>query len=452
MGVNWRPARLDRTKPKYLALVELIEADIAAGDLRDGDRLPPQRDIAKSLDLTIATITKGIREAARRGIVTARTGSGTFVRVGRAPAGSPSTLDLSLNVVPAEPTKRFLDAAFAEFAKRQIADQLCGYESAVGSPAHRRLMADWLALRGLSVEAERILLTHGSQHALLACFQALARSDETILCEQWTYAGIRRLAELNHVRLEGVAMDREGIDPKALAGRLAATGAKIVICSATVQNPTTATMSLARRKKVIAACEAAGAILIEDDIYGHLSGEETPPLAALGRNVVHISSMSKCLASGIRLGTLAAPDALLPKLANALVGLHWTAPVLWASLFETLWRHDAMTKCLEAHRAEARRRMDLYADIIREPLGGALPSYHVWQPLPAAWRLDDLVAELGVEGIRVSPAHHFVVSAPPDTQSHIRVCLGGGDIDQLRQQFVRLRRVMSQPRLGVTIS
>lgn len=448
-----RPMRLAPGKPKYLALVDLIERNIASGDLRDGDRLPPQRDLADGFDLTIATITKAIREAARRGIVTARAGSGTFVRLGSAqPDSQASNIDLSLNTVPAEPTKRFLDAAFAELAKRRVADVACGYEVATGGQAHRTLMRGWLSTRGFSPHAERILLTHGSQHAIAACFFALAQPGDVILCEEWTYTGIRRLAELNHVRLESVKMDKQGLDPKSLSDKLRTSKAKALICSAVVQNPTTATMPNERRAEIVAMCQAANVIIIEDDIYGHLSGEKAQPLAALNPdNVIHISSMSKSLAPGIRLGTMVPPQSLVPALSNALLALHWTAPALWLSLFEILVANGAVGKCLAAHRAEARRRLDLYGDVVGQFPRPELPSYHVWQDLPETWRSEDFVAELAAKHIRVSPAHHFDAGNVLKPQTHVRICLGGGEVDHLRTQLVQLRSVLSRPRLGATI-
>ena len=451
--MDWRPDMLASGKPKYLALVELIEGDIAAGELRDGDRLPPQREIADRLDLTVATITKAIGEAARRGLVTARTGSGTFVRIAPTTATTANSLDLSLNVVPLQPVKRYLDEALAELGRRRATDEVYGYEAATGSAAHRATMARWLKARGLPAKVDNILLTHGSQHGLSACFRALTRPSEIVLCEQWTYTGIRRLAEASYVRLEGVAMDAEGLIPGALLERLKATEAKMVICSAVVQNPTTATMSLERRKTLAEICDRAGAILVEDDIYGHLSGEDAPPIAALApRTVVHISSLSKCLAPAFRLGTLTAPDHLAPSLADALVTLHWTGPALWASLFEVLLVDGAFETCLSSHRDEARRRMNLYAEIVGERSRSTLPSYHVWQSLPAPWRSDDFVTELAAEGVRVSPAHHFSTGPASADQAYLRICLGGGEPDPLRQQLLRFRAVAERPRVTATIS
>jgi len=452
--MSWRPHIAASKKPKYLALVEALENDIASGALRHGDRLPPQREIAEQLDITIATITKAIREATRRGIVTARTGSGTFVRIGESlPPSDRPVPDLSLNTVPPGPTKPFLDAALEEMGRRHMAEVLCAYEPSAGFEHHRAGMAKWLRKRKLSLQPSQILLTHGGQHALAACFHALTKPNDTVLCEAWSYSGIRRIADLCHVRTEGVTMDAEGMQPSSLRRKLKSTGAKLVLCTAVVQNPTTATMPPARRREIVSICKKAGALLVEDDIYGVLSGEEQPPLAAIDSDqTIYISSLSKCLSPGIRLGALVAPESLIPNLQHALVSLHWTAPSFWAEVFEFMRESGTADRCLAAHRREASRRLELYSEIVQEKPTTSFPSYHVWQRVPAPWRLDDFVAELLTVGVRVSPAQHFATSNNTEG-NFIRVCLGGSDdIDALKDQLAKLRAVMhGRPRLSATI-
>lgn len=455
--MSWRPNISGSSKPKYLALVEALERDIRSGALRDGERLPPQREIAASLDITIATLTKAFQEAARRGLVTAKTGSGTFVRAGEPAAGSDSLVfDLSLNTVPSAPAKPFLDAALEALGKRRESDILCAYEPATGSEAHRAAMARWLRQRDLAAAPASLLLTHGGQHALAACFHALTRPGDVVLCEAWTYTGIRRLGELCHVRIEGVAMDAEGLDPADLADRLRATGARLVIATAAVQNPTTATMPLERRRKVLAACAAAGALLVEDDIYGALSGDGLPPLAALAADrVIHVSSVSKCLAPGVRLGALVAPEPLLPALQTALMSLQWTGPAFWAEMFAFMQEAGTLERCIAAQRKEALRRLALFGDAVGIPASTALPSYHTWLAVPEPWRLDDFIAELLTAGVKVSPAPHFAVARAAGASARFcRVCLGGGgDVALLREQLLRLRTVLNGgARISATIA
>jgi DNA-binding transcriptional MocR family regulator len=453
--MNWRPRISHSSKPKYLAIVEALERDIISGTLRHGDRLPPQRDIATRVDSTIATVTKAFKEAARRGIVTARTGSGTFVRVGQNPTKSDRlVIDLSLNTVPIGPTKPFIDAALHELGRRHAADVLCSYEPTIGTESHRSSMAKWLKRRKLSARPGQTLLTHGGQHALAACFHALTRLGETVLCEEWSYSGIRRLADLCHVRIESVAMDEEGLDPGSLRERLKTTQAKLVFCTAVVQNPTTATMSLARRREILAICRKADALVVEDDIYGILSGEDLPPLAAIEPSrTVYVSSFSKCFSPGVRLGAIIAPEGLIPSLQNALTALHWTAPSLWAEMFALMSENGAADRCLAAHRREALRRLALYKEALQEAPGTSLPSYHVWQKLPASWRSEDFVSELLTRGVRVSPAQHFSVSQR-DGNDFVRVCLGGEeDAGELKDQLLTLRELMrARPRISTAIT
>lgn len=452
--MSWRPHIVDSRKPKYLAIVETLENDIAKGNLRHGDRLPPQREIAEQLDITIATITKAIREATRRGIVTARTGSGTFIRVGEPQSEADRAgLDLSLNAVPVGPVKPFLDAALQELGNRQTSETLCAYEPSTGNEGHRATMAKWLRKRDLSAQPSQILLTHGGQHSLGACFHALAQPGDTVICEEWTYSGIRRLADLCRVKVVGVRMDAEGIDPASLRATLKTTGAKLVFCTAVVQNPTTATMSLARRREILSICKKAGALVVEDDIYGVVSGEELPALSSIDpKQTVYISSLSKCLSPGVRLGAIVADESLLPMLQNAVISLQWTAPSFWAAVFDLMCDNGSMERCLAAHRREALRRLDLYAEIVRQPPGTGLPSYHVWQKIPSQWRLEDFLSELLGLGVRVSPGQHFSVSERSD-ENFIRVCLGNGeDLGMLKEQLTKLGNVLNgRPRLSATI-
>jgi DNA-binding transcriptional MocR family regulator len=454
--MSWTPWIADATRPKYLALVQALETDIQNGALQDGDRLPPQREIAEALGVTIATITKAFREAIQRGIVTARTGSGTFVRIGGngIDATEPS-FDLSLNNVPSRPAKPFLDEALHEIGSRRSSETLCCYTPASGTDQQRANMAKWLRRRGLTAPSSDVLLTHGGQHGLAACFSALTQPGDTVLCERWTYTGIRRLAEMYSVKIEGVAMDAEGLVPDQLARKFASTSAKLLICTASVQNPTTASMSAERRRAIVALCQKHSATMVEDDIYGALSSDETPPLAALApQSVIHISSLSKCLAPGIRLGAILAPEKYQSSLREALVTLQWTGPTLWAELFGIMLENGSAERCVIANQKEALKRLELYTAVMRAKPSTRLASYHVWQAVPSSWQLDNLVSELLAVGVRVSPAHHFATQEDHGNDRWIRICLGGGDnIDALKSQLTKLHSVLtSKPKFSTTIA
>jgi DNA-binding transcriptional MocR family regulator len=277
-----------------------------------------------------------------------------------------------------------------------------------------------------------------------------------VLCEQFTYAGIRRLGDLNQVKIEAVAMDDHGLEPSDLARKLKKTGAKMLICTASVQNPTTASMPAERRRKVAAICREHGAVIVEDDIYGVLSADPIAPIAAFDREItIHISSVSKCISPGIRLGTIVASDHYLPVIQNALVALQWTAPSFWVELFASMQESGTVDRCIAANQKEALRRLQIFKEVTGLKPSTSMASYHIWQAVPDAWRLDDFISELLTLGVRVSPGHHFAVQPQFERErSYIRICLGGGDgTDQLRDQLAKFRAVFgARPRLSATIA
>jgi len=453
--MSWEP-QLAAGRPKYLALVEALERDLQSGRLKPGDQLPPQREIADRLGVTIATVTKGVGEAIRRGLVTARAGSGTFVRaatIADSPADRPS-IDLSLNGVPSAPVASFLDKALSGLRAGTGRESLFGYQPSIGTERHRSAMAQWIALRGMELSPGDICLTHGAQHALAACFAGLLRAGDTVLCEAWTYTGIRRVADMSRVRLVGVDMESDGLDPTDLAQKLRSTGAKLVVCMPAVQNPTTATMSAAKRREILAICARFDALVIEDDIYGRLSGDGARPLAASNREqVVYLTSVSKCLSPGFRLGALVAPEPVAAQLRDALLATHWTPPSFFGELFARMTESGLAEQCLTAQQQEAGHRLAMVKRIMPHERRPQLATYHLWQALPAPWRVEDFVAALSDEGVRVSPASHFAVDAEAANANYIRICLGGtDDRTSLGIGLAAVERLLrSKPRIGAPV-
>src|SRR5580704_18525868 len=77
---EWTPDLATSDKPRYLAIADAIADDIGAGRLAAGDRLPPQRKLAKRLDVDFTTVARGYVEAQKRGLIESKVGQGTFVR------------------------------------------------------------------------------------------------------------------------------------------------------------------------------------------------------------------------------------------------------------------------------------------------------------------------------------------------------------------------------------
>jgi DNA-binding transcriptional MocR family regulator len=143
-------------------------------------------------------------------------------------------------------------------------------------------------------EAEDVVLTYGAQNAMLLAAMALAGPGATILTEELTYYGIKTIAAHLNLRVHGVALDDDGLIPDALDAACRSSGAKLLYCIPTLQNPTTSIMPEARRREIVAIAARHDLTIVEDDVYGFLPEDAPPPLAALApERTVYIASLSK---------------------------------------------------------------------------------------------------------------------------------------------------------------
>src|SRR5215208_980937 len=310
----WLPKFEGRRGPVYRAIADASDGDVQNGTLRAGARLPAHRDLADHLGVTVTTITRDYTEAARRGPTTGHVGRGTYIR-GNEPderATESAPFDLSINFLM--PDKEVANLQPRLFQRRVLPwTQILGYIPTKGHLRHRQSMAAWLARMGLVVDPERLVLTGGAQHGLACAFSALLKPGDTLLAEELTYAGARALAHQQHLKLRGVSMDAEGLRPDALETACRATRARVVYCMPRLQNPTSAVMSDRRRRQIAAIVEKYRLTVIEDDVYGFLSPEKAPLAALIPDRTVFVTSLSKSLFPGMRLGCVAAHPDILEK-------------------------------------------------------------------------------------------------------------------------------------------
>jgi len=206
-------------------------------------------------------------------------------------------------------------------------------------------------------------------------------------------------------------MDDEGLLPDALDAACRADRARLLFVNPTAHNPTTATMSPARREAIAALARTHDLIVIEDDVYGRLPERRPPPLAALApERTVYIGSAAKSVAPGLRLGALHCPPHLLSPLADAQHDLFLTCPPLMAELFAELVRDGTAERLGLRQRQEAALRQDLARQALAGHAYVAQPSgFHVWLPLPPPWRTMEFVERLAERGVVVEPATAFAV-------------------------------------------
>jgi DNA-binding transcriptional MocR family regulator len=436
--MDWLPDLTQSDKPRYLAIADRIAADIAAGVLAAGERLPPQRRLAEVLAVDFTTVARGYVEAQRRGLVESRVGQGTFVKAASAKvaaperssiprASAPELVDLSMTLPP-EPDDPVLIArlrqGMAEVGERLVS--LLRYQPLGGSPADKAAAALWLGRRGLAPAPEQLFVVPGANAALLAILGSLARPGDAVLCEALTYPGIRSICAQLGLSLTGLAMDGDGLDPEAFAEACGRLKPKALYLNPVLQNPTTITMPEGRREEITGIARRHGVAIIEDDAYGFVPPDAPAPFAALAPELTwHIAGLSKCLGAGLRLAYVVVPDLRSGwPFAAALRASSIMASPLTAAL-ATAWIEDGSADALlDFLRAETAARQQLAAEILPAGLYRADPlSFNLWLELPPPWTRAAFVGQMQATGIGIVASDAFSAKGPAPEAA--RICLGG---------------------------
>lgn len=436
---NWHPDLSRSTNPRYIAIADLIEIDLRSGVLAAGDRLPPQRELAKRLNIDFTTVARGYVEAQKRGLVDSHVGRGTFVAGGTGRerrgfsldmAADPrraSAVDFSMNLPP-DLTDPDLVARMHEGMSAVAANltSLLRYQDFGGSEMDKEAATTWLGRRGVAPPQERIFVTPGAHPTLLAIFGILAKPGEVVLCEDITYAGMRSIAAQLRLNLAGVAMDEEGILPEAFEEACKGRQPKALYLNPTLQNPLTLTIPEKRREEIVAVARRHRVPIIEDDAYGFIPAQGPLPFAAIAPDLTwHIGGLAKCIGAGLRLAYVVVPDtkSVWPFVSAMRTGNVMASPLNMA--LATRWIEDGTADgILRFIRAEAAARQEMVASIFPSGSYRADPlSFNIWLPLTKGWTRSTFGSHMRNSGIGVVASDAFTVTGP--APEAVRVCLGG---------------------------
>lgn len=435
----WLPT-LPPEGPRYLAIAEAIAADVAEGRLAAGARLPPQRQLAWKLGVTLGTVTRAYAEAERRGLVAGEVGRGTYVRKRGPSARRQGDLDpeggesgpIAFN--QARPPDLVEETSWQE-ALEAIARgpgwrRLLDYAPSAGLIEHRRAGAAWLAACGLTVPPERVVLTAGAQAALYAAFSALAAPGDRLFLGELNFPGVYALAHQLGLRPTAAAGDAEGLLPEALdetCRRAAAEGAPggLLYLVPTLHNPTSATLGARRREAIAEVAARHGLRIVEDDIFARLAPDPPAPVSTLvPERSYYVSSLSKTTAPGLRCGLLVCPEgAAAPLLAALDTGGGKPSPV--TSELARRWIEDGTAEqVLKRVREEMERRRGLAEALLgAERCLTAPGSLYAWLQLPEGWHPGDFAAAALERGVAVNQARPFAAAAQYERRA-VRICFG----------------------------
>jgi len=446
------PSPSKRTTTYETIATELAHA-IVSGQYAPGEKLPPHRVMAKRLGVTAATVSRAYASLERRALALARIGDGTYVRNldlghgGSAHAMAPAMIDLAHNIAIRTDESWALQEVLAALAQpgASATAGLLDYQPEAGVVRHRAVGARWLQRQfGLSGATERVMVTHGAQHALACVLRTVARAGDTLLTESLSYSGMLELARSLRLQVIGLPMDAEGLLPDALEQAVRTYKSRLVYCTPSLHNPTTASMSLERRKAIATVVRRHKMLLLEDVVHAAALAEPMPTIASLlPEQSFVLASFSKVMAPGLRVGYLEASAPWLDKVAASMRADCWmVAPLM----------PEILTRWLESGQAEqlVERQRQAIGERLRLATRGlqglafrsAQDMPHLYLPLPESWTVPAFTARLRQVGVLVRTMEHFAAgrSSPPLA---VRISLNAAESpEQLRLGLQLLASVM----------
>lgn len=434
---------------RYKALVDAFASDIRAGRLAAGTRLPTHRGLAAREGIAVVTATRVYAELEVMGLVSREQGRGTFVRDPAVPVGhgidqqavATDAVDLNFNYPSLPGQADLLRQALREVATSGDLDSLLRYQPHRGRPRDRASIARHLRRRGITADADQILIVTGAQHGLAVTVMAGLNAGDVVVVDALTYPGFKVLAHAFHLDLQPIPTTTDGPDLEALEKLCAARPVRAIYTMPTLHNPLGWVMPAADRVRLIEIARRNGAIIIEDASYAYLVEDPPPPLAATAPEItVYVSGLSKSIATGLRVGFVLAPPTTVPALERAIRATTWNTPALTTAII-CRWLEDGTADQLEAQkRDDARARQALARqELAGLPLISHPSSYFAWLPLPDDARADRLTATLARHHISVTTAQPFTTTV--HTPQAIRLALGSTDLDSLQSTLRTVRRL-----------
>lgn len=479
LRIDWKPDRASGTA-MYQQIVAYMEGKISSGEWPINSKLPPQRTLARQLGVNRSTLVTALDELKAQGLLESTVGSGTrvsnnswsiltaaappdwlhYVQAGAHPPNLPTVQEINRY----EPDERYIRLGTGELSPdllptREMDAVLLGlrgkmtrlgYTEPKGLLPLRQAISQHLREKGIEASPASVLVVSGALQALQLISQGILHHGSTILLEQPSYLYSLPLFQMWGMRLAGVQMDQEGIDPEALARQKRAQNGALLYTIASYHNPTGTLMSDTRRQQVMAVCERERLPILEDDVYGDLWLDEPGPLPLKARDqsgqVLYLGSLSKTLSPGLRIGWIVGPEPVIERLADVKMQTDYGSSVFsqWvAAEWLTGGRYaEHLLRVRQALRARrdafCRMLSRWFADLAdwQMPQGG----FYIWLRLRESVSMRTLFARALEQGILLNPGYIY----DPQDSRHLRLSYAYADVEKMEDAMCRLSGIIRE--------
>ncbi|MEK4761005.1 PLP-dependent aminotransferase family protein [Viridibacillus sp. FSL E2-0187] len=347
--MDWKPDRKAK-KAIYKQLAEYIEKGIADGTFPPDKPLPSERSLANILEINRSTVVNAYDELESIGLIERNRGSGTtiskdiwgitkkripswnrYIEAGSFLPNLPVTQKIRkeavehnlINLAAGELSEELFPKSFlSEITSTRSLIGSLGYDHPQGNEILRKTLTKHInKSRGIETNPSSILITSGAQQALHLIVQCLLKPGDAIAIEDPSYNYNLPIFKSAGIQIHYLRVDRDGINPEDLQSLYKKHRIKMIFLNPDFQNPTGSLMNVKKREAILDISSKLGIPVVEDDPYSltAFSGDKIPTLKSMDKNgnVLYISSLSKIVASGLRIGWIIGPTSVIERLSDA---------------------------------------------------------------------------------------------------------------------------------------
>ncbi|MFP7252988.1 PLP-dependent aminotransferase family protein [Terribacillus goriensis] len=429
--MSWKPFIDKMKKPIYNAISDKLEQDIINGVLLPGTKLPPQRELADYLDLNVSTISKAFKICELKGLLSAAVGSGTFVSYDALSNAylledkKPEHLIEMGATLPDDTSYEPLLLQLKSMLQESGYEKWFGYGRPGESLWQKDAAVKLIGRSGFETSVEHILFANGGQNAIAAALASLCKPGDRIGVDLHTYPGLKTVASMFSVQTVPIKSENYEMSPESLEYACKNENIKGIYLIPDYHNPTASFLSVEKRKKIAEIAKKHNLFVIEDASYHLLHENPLPALASFAPGqVIHIASLSKSLAPGLRLAYIAVPNQFREAMSKALYNLNITVSPLLAELTARTIVSNQFEVLIQGHREQTIRRNQIANKYLKDYTWlGADTGIFRWLVLPGTITGAAFETLAAQQGVQVYAADRFVVgNSSPERAVRVSVC------------------------------
>ncbi len=473
---------IDRSikRPIYKQIADQIEKGITSGELSPNQSLPSERELAKKLQVNRSTIVTVYDELESIGLVIRKRGSGTHVSTdiwglshkripnwGRYVEDGSFLPNLPLvqklrnetqkskmvNLASGELAPDLLPSEqFTSILKEHPFEEQLGYDHPQGNERLRESICQHVkAYKQMNSDLDSVLITSGAQQAIHLIIQCLLKPGDTVAIENPSYAYSLPVFQSAGLRTFLLPVDEHGVNPEDIVSLQKKRRIRMLFLNPDYQNPTGAKMTVERRKRILEISSEYGIPIIEDDPYNLTSFDDQigPTLKSMddSGNVVYISSLSKVVASGLRIDWVIGPQKVIERLSDAKQQIDFGHSVFPQWVANQFLNSPQFNVHILNLREQLKMRRDVLMTSLKSGLGNRIycahpkGGIHLWCKMNQKIDEDQLLKKALTNGVAYVPG-----SIMGTAEGYVRFTYGRESISSIKKGVEDFIRVLNHER------